>query len=361
MKICFFIGYYPLLKGGAEYQAKLLATELNKENEVFFISVGHDTDEILDLDGIKVYTLKINRILDRAFLYYPTFRKIQNILNREEPSLIYQRVLDSFSFHLSKYVYEYKIPYYLHIADEYSLRFPSTLSGRVRYFFFKSIIKTQVQFIVQTDNQKELLSYYGIKPILKIYNLHPDPDSKPSKESKDCVDKSILWIGSARMVKRMEKYLDIANSYKDFKSFKFYIIGRIEQGKYGDTLINRIKQMSNVIYLGENENDYVNNMIVKSDILVNTSDSEGFSNTFIQAWLRGVPVVSLNSNPDGLMDKYELGYHCNGDMSMVTKCVYDLLHDNFTYNRISNNSYLIAKQLFSLDNNISQFKEILNH
>ena len=33
--------------------------------------------------------------------------------------------------------------------------------------------------------------------------------------------------------------------------------------------------------------------------LVNTSDYEGFSNTFIQAWMRRVPIASLHVDPDG--------------------------------------------------------------
>jgi hypothetical protein len=34
---------------------------------------------------------------------------------------------------------------------------------------------------------------------------------------------------------------------------------------------------------------------------------EGFSNTFIEAWLRGVPVVSLTEDPDGLIRNRGLG------------------------------------------------------
>lgn len=71
----------------------------------------------------------------------------------------------------------------------------------------------------------------------------------------------------------------------------------MESGTYSDTLSTRIALLDNVTYLGERDNGYINNLLeIQADLLVNTSDSEGFSNTFIQAWLRGIPVLSLNSN-----------------------------------------------------------------
>ncbi len=48
------VGYYPINRGGAEYQSYLIAQELKKKYDVFYISVGHDDDKVFDEDGFRI-------------------------------------------------------------------------------------------------------------------------------------------------------------------------------------------------------------------------------------------------------------------------------------------------------------------
>ncbi|PUV22942.1 glycosyltransferase family 4 protein [Sphingobacterium athyrii] len=365
MKLCFFIGYYPFVKGGAEYQSKLIAEELSKEHDIFFISVSnnHIANEVIHHDEFKVYQLNYNLLLNKATLYYPLAWEINRILKNERPDAIYQRILNSFSYHLSQYANNRSIPHYIHVADKYSLLFDGkNLSTYIRKYLFNGLNLATTKFITQNREQTKLLNNLKIAPVLQIYNMHPVPDFSYNECLNSKIQariKSIVWIGSSRPVKRLELYLELAKLCENLKDFRFYIIGRIEEGEYGFKLMETIESLKNVEYLGEQENSFVNNFLEKEAYLtLNTSKSEGFSNVFIQSWLRGVPVYSLNSSPDDLFDSYKLGRYFNDDFDELKNSLLDFNANN-DYLEMANECLKVSRELFSLEKSIGEIKAIL--
>ena len=48
-------------------------------------------------------------------------------------------------------------------------------------------------------------------------------------------------------------------------------------------------------------------VIANAALLLSTSDAEGFPNTFVQAWSSGTPVISLEVDPDHIIERAGLG------------------------------------------------------
>jgi glycosyltransferase involved in cell wall biosynthesis len=78
-----------------------------------------------------------------------------------------------------------------------------------------------------------------------------------------------------------------------------------------------MREAENIEYLKELTIEQVNEVLREAHILINTSDYEGFSNTYIQAWMRKIPVVALNSDPDNILINKRIGFHSKTFHQMV--------------------------------------------
>ncbi len=103
-------------------------------------------------------------------------------------------------------------------------------------------------------------------------------------------------------------FVKLAQALAGFPDIKFKLIGRSAPNKWSDSVLQLISATPNLEYLGELEMDDVNKQLDRAHIAISTSLYEGFSNVFIQAWMREVPVLSLNIDPDGVMEKFGLGF-----------------------------------------------------
>ncbi len=74
-----------------------------------------------------------------------------------------------------------------------------------------------------------------------------------------------------------------------------------------DQLATQASDLSNVEFLGFQTLSRVEKRLDQAKLLVNTSEHEGFPNTFPQAWSRGIPVLSF-VDPDNLIKQERLGW-----------------------------------------------------
>ncbi|MBD3196115.1 MAG: glycosyltransferase [Candidatus Lokiarchaeota archaeon] len=313
-KICFLIGYYPLIMGGSEIQASYLANKLKEKNDIFYISVGHPNERIFsDQKGIKVYTVKIPSLPFIGGLKFLLKNKLDDIFAIEKPDIIYQRIGYSATGFAALFCKRNNCKLVWHIASEQdvkSFKFGFKKRDLINYIDYKIMrygIKYADIIIAQAKYQKEQLKKnYNRETTIVIPNFHPLSNNKIKKT----LPIKIVWISNIKPLKQPELFIQLAEKFKNYNNLQFIMVGRIGVDPYSKKIYNKIKS-SNVSYLGEKTIEEVEKILAQAHIFISTSLYEGFPNTFIQAWLHQVPVISLIVDPDDILKTKKIGFHSN--------------------------------------------------
>ena len=133
------------------------------------------------------------------------------------------------------------------------------------------------------------------------------------------------------------------------KGVKFIMIGCALNKPWYREMLKKMSALENLEYLGERSLKEVNEVLARAHIFVNTSTYEGFPNTFIQAWMRKVPVVSLNVNPDNIIDRNRIGFFSKTYNQMV-KDVARLIQDSKLRHDMGERAQTFAFDNFSMKN-----------
>jgi len=118
-------------------------------------------------------------------------------------------------------------------------------------------------------------------------------------------DIDVLWVNNFRAFKRPELVCEIARKMPDVS---FTMIGGVIRAH--KDLYKRVeeeaRELPNVNFVGPVPYSEVNTYFSRAKLFLNTSDSEGFPNSFLQALVRRVPVITY-FDPDGLIRSNDMG------------------------------------------------------
>ena len=172
---------------------------------------------------------------------------------------------------------------------------------------FHAGMKQVRNFITQNNFQYQQIQKRFHRTATPMAQMTPGCPAEEIK--KDPSQVTILWIANLKELKRPHLFLELAekiNASGAGASCQFKICGRAS-GEYLTMMQNAMQKIPNFQYLGELSQAEVNQELAHGDLLINTSIYEGFSNTFVQAWMRRVPVISMNSDPNQSLSQENLG------------------------------------------------------
>jgi glycosyltransferase involved in cell wall biosynthesis len=299
-------------KGGSEYQASILADRLARAYDVDVTYLTLESDPSFHSDVYRIERFSSRRGIRRYGTFFDVV-PLYRALERAKPDVIYQQVGCAHTGIAAFYAKRQGCRMIWRVASDADVtphRRDWLRPHRiVERSFLEYGLRNASTITVQTKNQLALLhSNYGRDDAIVVRNFHPEPLSAEHRTQADGKQR-IVWVANLKRLKNPEAFIRLASRFSDNPAVDFVMIGAWQERPEWVASVTALMQSArNVRYLGPRTQDEVNALLWGACAVVNTSDFEGFSNVFIQAWMRGVPVVSLNVNPDGLLDGETLGF-----------------------------------------------------
>jgi glycosyltransferase involved in cell wall biosynthesis len=309
--------------GGAEYQISLLIDALVASGAYDVHYLTHVIDERERNRNYQVSRIGAGGAIPRMG-YLMEARPLYAALREINPGVIYQRVACGYTGVCAAYAQRRSVPLIWHASHDTEVTSArldaarNVLRVRLEKWAVGYGIRRATRIVVQTRHQADLLqANFRRKADAIIANFHP--------AAAETLDKSgpltVVWIANLKPWKRPDAFVRLARGLSGYADVRFIMVGAPapSAGNEGwqDSLMRSIETTENLRYLGRKSHEEVNELLGRSHVFVNTSTHEGFPNTFIQSWLRDVAVVSLQVDPDQVLEREQVGIAAHSEAGLL--------------------------------------------
>jgi glycosyltransferase involved in cell wall biosynthesis len=329
-KLCILVpAHWEALMGGSQYQAKVLVDHLLRHYDVDIAYLTTRADPAFKPDGYRIVPFSDHRGVRRYGSFFDVVR-LYRALARERPDIILQFVGSAHTGIAALYARRHGCKMIWRVTNDPSVE-PEKASWNkphrwLERRFLNFGIRNATLILAQTEYQRaRLAAAFPRAPVQVLANFHPTP---PDCGRNGAVVKQVAWVANLKPLKNPGAFVRLARRFAHRLDVRFVMAGAtVDDGEWTRQQLAEIAATPNLEYRGRLSQNDVNALLEHTDLFVNTSDYEGFANTFIQAWMRRVPVVSLNVDPDRLLSKGGLGAVA-GDEDKLYERVAALLDDS---------------------------------
>jgi glycosyltransferase involved in cell wall biosynthesis len=362
IKVCFVSVFaYPLFNpefkgafggGGAELQMSMISKEIAKDSsfDVDFLVLDWGQDKNEKRDGVRLHAV-YRRGRDLKNLFLAPIRLFKTLI-KIGPDVVVCRAAGVEVGISAIYARMF------HKKMVYSLAATMDLNGQAWRGFRGKIFKLGLflaDFLVaQSSDQQNVLATIGWlrgKKNVLIKNSLAFGGLAPFNEKQ-----TILWVGRCSQEKRPDLFLALTRS---FPQEKFVMICPRNKPKLWDDISAQAKKSHNLEFIESVPFDQIGEYFRCAKVLVNTSDSEGFPNTFLQAAENGAVILSLNSDPDGFLVSYRAGIFCRGDFSVMKSELEALSADISLRSFLAENAYGYLRENHDIVKNVKRWKDTI--
>jgi glycosyltransferase involved in cell wall biosynthesis len=318
-------------------------------------------------NGWNVYSfsdVKKDTLQDIRFLKFPRIKTIGIFLEWfisfyyllvTRPDIIIIRGARRELFFLVIYqkIFRYKLSFFGASDSDFEIGKELISVSKVNVSLYRKGVKKCKYFVVQSEEQQNLLREYYNKDSMVIKNIWCKNEVKPDitvhPEKYDAI-----WVGNFRKLKRPEYFVNLA---KRNPGKKFVMIGGCIDFSLFDSIKIECQKIDNIDFLGTVSFNEIMNYFSNSKLLICSSEIEGFPNTFIQAFSAGMPIIST-FDPSKILSESKLG-HIVENEDELNHMFNQLISNKDEYLAIQENCFNFFKSNFDTKHSLNRFLNFL--
>lgn len=357
-KICFIASYlYPALHnlpghGGAEIQFSKWIKVLQDESKYKLTAIVGDFGQNRVLRENSLSLIRNKYLTQRSPLrFLAPFSLVWQLL-KLRPHYIVSGGTGSLTIILvltSKLLKTKYIHRMASLADVDGTRHKAL--GWLKKPFINSLKEAKIS--VQNEEQKKILfEKYALKSQI-IKNVIDIQEHEIQLKEK----KNILWVSRFLPMKKPNIFVELCSIYPD-ESFVMICPKSNEYEKEWLKLKEDAARQMNLKFIEFVPLNEIQSYFNEAKIFVNTSDFEGFPNTFLQAGNAGTPILSLSVDPDGFINKHACGISCSSDIEAFKRSVEKILSE---LQQFSENIRYYTRSNFGMSRLKDSLSEFFDH
>lgn len=183
-------------------------------------------------------------------------------------------------------------------------------------------IASASKLVVQTRQQSAIAkrALPGVDPVLIPSFAQPARQTAQEPEF-------FLWVNRLTDYKRPEEYLQLARALPQARFRMVGVATSETPAELSERIRTEAEGLPNLELVPPLRREKLLEAVDRAVAVITTSRVEGMPNTFLEAWARGVPVLSLSVDPDERIAEEGVGFVAGGSMERLIEVTAQLWAD----------------------------------
>jgi glycosyltransferase involved in cell wall biosynthesis len=222
------------------------------------------------------------------------------------------------------------------------------MAGRLDRSLYGLGVKLADAVVVQSDEQVALVrrAFPGLRRVVRIRSFAERAPAGAGEGRPE--PPAFLWYGRFVSYKQPLEYLTLARSVPEARFVMIPVPDEASSEELSE-LRSAASEVPNLELREPLPHGELLRLLRSAVAIVNTSALEGMPNAFLEAWAQGVPVLTLQFDPDGVVERQGLGVSAHGSRDRFVEGAHELWRDRDDREELSQRVRAYVDKAHSLD------------